>query len=200
MSQSHIGSALLKNGRSNFSLEIIEYCDKEKCLERERYYLKKLKPEYNIAQDTTAPMLGRNHSDETIRKISDSIKGTKRSDETKKIMSRIFKEYYKNNPKNQVTEETRKKMSDAKIGKDNAMFGKNHSDETRNKILSSQPNSIKLEVFDKENNKTTTYVSIRAASKALNLPNFNIIINYIKNNQVKPYKGRYIFAYKKKEN
>jgi hypothetical protein len=34
---------------------------------------------------------------------------------------------------------------------------------------------------------------MREAGRALNLPNFNIIRNYIKNNQVKPYKGVYIF-------
>jgi len=34
---------------------------------------------------------------------------------------------------------------------------------------------------------------MREAARALNLPNFNIIRNYIKNNQQKPYKGKYIF-------
>jgi len=40
-SQSHLCSAILKHGRSNFSLEIIEYCEPDKCLEREGFYLKK---------------------------------------------------------------------------------------------------------------------------------------------------------------
>jgi len=31
------------------------------------------------------------------------------------------------------------------------------------------------------------------AARALNLPNFNIISNYIKNNKKKPYKGIYTF-------
>jgi len=43
-----INSALLKYGYSNFSLEILEYCDKEEVLKREQYYLDSLKPEYNI--------------------------------------------------------------------------------------------------------------------------------------------------------
>ena len=77
MSKSHICSALLKDGRSNFSVEILEYCEPDKCLEREDYYLKLEKPEYNIAQDPTAPMLGRNHSDDTKRKISDKKKRNK---------------------------------------------------------------------------------------------------------------------------
>jgi hypothetical protein len=53
--------------------------------------------------------------------------------------------------------------------------------------------SQKIEVVDKENNQTTTYDSISEAARALNLPNFQAIANYIKNNQTKPYKGRYTF-------
>jgi len=35
----YICRALFKHGYSNFSLTIIEYCDKEKCIEREKYYI-----------------------------------------------------------------------------------------------------------------------------------------------------------------
>src|SRR5437588_7973069 len=45
---SHIYRALLKNGYSNFSLTILEYCEPEKCIEREDYYLCSLPHEYNI--------------------------------------------------------------------------------------------------------------------------------------------------------
>ena len=40
--------ALLKYGYSNFSLEIIEYCEPNLLMEREQYYIGILKPEYNI--------------------------------------------------------------------------------------------------------------------------------------------------------
>ncbi len=85
--------ALLKYGYSNFSLTILEYCEAPKCLEREDYYTKKLNSEYNIAKKPGAPMFGRNHSDETIQKISDALKGhtVNFSEETKKIMSDIKK-------------------------------------------------------------------------------------------------------------
>jgi len=36
--KSIIYNSLLKNGYSNFSLEIIEYCDKESCIERENFF------------------------------------------------------------------------------------------------------------------------------------------------------------------
>ena len=39
--------ALLKNGYSNFSLEILEYCSPENAISREQYYIDLLKPDYN---------------------------------------------------------------------------------------------------------------------------------------------------------
>ena len=50
-----------------------------------------------------------------------------------------------------------------------------------------------IEVTDSELNITTLYNSFNEAARALNLPSYRIIANYIKNNQTKPYKGRYIF-------
>ena len=43
-----IYKALLKNGYSNFTLEILEYCDLADLIKREQYYIDLLKPEYNI--------------------------------------------------------------------------------------------------------------------------------------------------------
>jgi group I intron endonuclease len=66
--------ALLKHGYPNFSLTILEYCEPDKCLTREKHYWDLLYPEYNITKDPTAPMSGRNHSPESIKKISDTHK------------------------------------------------------------------------------------------------------------------------------
>lgn len=53
--RSMINSALLKYGYSNFTLEILEYCDSSEAVPyhcstrgREQYYLDLFKPEYNI--------------------------------------------------------------------------------------------------------------------------------------------------------
>jgi hypothetical protein len=48
--------------------EILEYCELEKCLEREYYYFLLLNPEYNTAKEPDAPMSGRIHSDESLRR------------------------------------------------------------------------------------------------------------------------------------
>ena len=63
-----IHKALLKNGYSNFSLEILEYCSLQNILEREQYYIDNLEPEYNILKLVNSS-LGFKHSDETKEKL-----------------------------------------------------------------------------------------------------------------------------------
>jgi hypothetical protein len=67
-----IERALLKHGFSNFSLEILEYCDIKEALNREQYYLDNLKPEYNIVE-TAGSTLGYKHTPESLKKMRDFI-------------------------------------------------------------------------------------------------------------------------------
>ena len=83
-------------------------------------------------------------------------------------------------------DDTRQKISDA-------MTGENHPNYGKKKYKGSGRASQAIEVFDNKNNITTSYDSMSEAVRALNLPNHMIIYNYIKNNQQKPYKGRYTF-------
>jgi hypothetical protein len=83
---------LLKNGYSNFKLEILEYCKKEDLLIREQYYIDRLKPDYNIL------------------KKADSSLGFKHSEEAKIIMSNLAKGRL-------FSLETRAKISVSRIGK-----------------------------------------------------------------------------------
>jgi hypothetical protein len=83
------------------------------------------------------------------------------------------------------SEENLAKMRVAKKGENNPMFGKKNS--------ASQPNSIKIEVTDLYLNSKTTYNSVREAARALNIDR-KTISNYFKNNQIKPYKKRYVFT------
>jgi group I intron endonuclease len=63
-----IHKALLKYGYSYFSLEILEYCDRDKAVAREQYYLDLLQPDYNVLP-TAGSLLGYRHSKETIAKF-----------------------------------------------------------------------------------------------------------------------------------
>jgi hypothetical protein len=54
-----------------------------------------------------------------------------------------------------------------------------------------RPNQ-KIEVFDNKTNLTTIYESSNEAARALNIRPSRISM-YFRNNQLKPFKGRYIF-------
>jgi len=191
-----IYNALLKNGYSNFTLKILEYCDATQAdlLKREQYYIDKLNPEYNILK-TAGTSLEFKHSDETRVKMSNSrtgeknpMFGLKHSDEIRaKISNSLVGE---RNP------------MFGKIGSQNPRFGKQHSSETRAKISifkagkprpqgagkSPQP----VEVIDIKNNIKNSYDSISATASALGIKSATIS-KYFSNNQKKPYNGQYIF-------
>ena len=108
-SSSIISRALIKYGYSNFSLEILEYCDVSILLEREQYYIDHLKPNYNIA------------------KIAGSTLGIPRTEE--------FKENLRQIRKGKVhTEETKLLMSMNRSGVNNPMYGKKHSEQSKDLI------------------------------------------------------------------
>lgn len=60
-----IHRALLKYGYSNFSLHILEYCNKEDLIAREQYYLDLYKPEYNVLK-VAGSSFGWKQSEESI--------------------------------------------------------------------------------------------------------------------------------------
>jgi group I intron endonuclease len=157
--------ALLKYGYHKFSLEILEYCKEKDTLIRERHYFYLLSPKYNISLDPTATFLGRTHSDETRKQMSDTHTGSKHSDETRQKMS-----------------ETRKKMDNS-----------GHFKTGHKKVEGSGRASQEIEVIDLEEKTTITYNSMGEAARALDLPRHNTISKYILRNQTKPYKDRYIF-------
>lgn len=78
-----IHNALLKYGHGNFSLEILEYCDRENSISREQFYFDLLKPQYNILEKAGSS-LGFKHSDITLNKFRNERKA---SEETKKNLS-----------------------------------------------------------------------------------------------------------------
>ena len=113
-SNPHLQNAWQKYGEENFEFEIICSCLNDKTLEFEQFFLDARHPEYNVAKDAKAPMLGRHHTEEARKKNSEAHKGTKNpsygrhpSAETKRKMSEANK-----NP----SEETRRKISEAKRG------------------------------------------------------------------------------------
>jgi len=101
-------------------------------------------------------------------------------------------------------------MSDAKKGENHPMYGKNHTEKTKqimsdakkgnnNGFKKGEPRvegagspSQAIEVVDIKNNTTTNYDSISEAARALNI-NKSVINLYFIRNQQKSYKGIYTF-------
>ena len=141
-SKSNINSAILKYGYNNFSLSILEYIDinnlskaklNKLLLEREQHYLdlifSEAKPNtYNILRIAGNPS-GNKHSEESIIKISEAMKGKFKGEKNP-----MFGKSH--------SEETKALMSEARSGENHPMFGKTHSDEARIKM------SKKVFVYD----------------------------------------------------
>lgn len=110
-------NALLKNGYSNFSLEILEYCDKNNAIQREQYYIDTFKPEYNILQ-TAGSSLGFKHSEETLkyfkeeRKLSEQAKEKLSNAASSRVLSELEKKKLSDVRKGiKLSNETKDKLS-----------------------------------------------------------------------------------------
>jgi group I intron endonuclease len=114
-----------KYGADCFEFSVIEYCEKDKLIEREQFFIDIFCPTYNILP-TAGSCLGMKHSDEAKKKNALAHMGNSyavlymRSDEARKKFSAIHKGKI-------VSEETRKKIS---------LAHKGHiaSDETKEKM------------------------------------------------------------------
>lgn len=161
---SFLNNSLLKYGYSNFSIDILEYCESSLCISREQYYLDLLKPEYNICP------------------IAGSRLGSKQSEETKaKIRA--------NNLGKRHTPEIRQKIGlSIKLSVKDNFRSKTVTNETRLKI-SSRCNGINIKAYDKSNNLVNQYSSIKNAAKHLGVSDRTIANNL---NTGKSYDG-YIY-------
>ena len=99
-----------KHNKDSFVFEVLLYCDPENCLWYEQMFLDYFQPEYNIALDAKAPMLGRTHSVASRYKMSQSRRGTQTG---------VDNPMY------------------GKTGDQHPYFGRRHSDESKQKMRAS---------------------------------------------------------------
>lgn len=164
-----INNALAKYGYSQFSLYIIDVCDKDKILEREQYFMDTLQPEYNIL------------------KIAGSSRGFKHSDKTLKW----FKE------ERLVSEDTRQKLSraaskriltlDEKNKLSLSSMGKVMPLATRLKISDSSNvlRGVTINVHDAESHTSKQFPSLTAAAQDIKVSRTAIKKALIKGNAIK---------------
>ena len=115
----HLQNAWNKHGADCFEFTALEYCKKERLIEREQFYIDSENPSYNICQ-TAGSTLGIKLTEQTKRKLSEARKGrtapnkgVPMSEEQKRKLSEAFKG--ENNPNfgKHLTEERKRKMSEA---------------------------------------------------------------------------------------
>ncbi len=151
-SNMYIYKAILKYGYSNFSLDILEYCEPNLLIAREQYYLDTLKPEYNIL------------------KIAHSFLGFKHSLKTRAIMS--INNTGVNHPlygKNS-TYETRIKIGKAlRYNSTIDIIPNMYTNESKLNPLLLNYSRLKVKVFDQSNNVVNEFPSMRNAALYLNV-------------------------------
>ena len=190
-----ISRAINKYGYSNFSLEILEYCEIPLLFEREQYYLDILNPAYNIL------------------KIAGSSKGFKQSLETKLKISNALRGKYTgiNSPiyGKSHTSERKKLLSLSTSGEKNHFFGKNHSLKSKNlmrlsaigrkkseevKLTISKKLGTPINVFEIQENGEDKligkFTSYRKVASFLNISKTTVIA-YTESRKV--FKGKYKF-------
>jgi group I intron endonuclease len=137
--QTRLHRSFKKYGVSSHTFEVIEHCNFSELNERERYW----QDFYNvlskngmncILQETDS--LPKVYTKETLTKISGKnhwFYGKNHSDESKKKMSQAAK-------RRVVSDETRQKLSSIRQGSGNQFYGKTHSDDSKQKMSQSAKN------------------------------------------------------------
>ena len=206
--KSKIYRSLVKNGYSNFSLEILEYCEKSESINREQYYIDLCEPEYNILK-IAGSRLNSKHLEETIAKIWTDERKAKRLQHLKNLhASEAHKEHLKKLVAiNNSPEQTVRKIERLKIINSNPELQAkrleqlniyNYSPEHREHLTKlHERRSFKVEIFDCLNNKTTVYNSVRAAAGEIGCA-AQTIHNAIKNLEEKGVPGLIKKRYKAK--
>lgn len=135
-------NAFVKYGAKSLSFEVIEFVDdKDKLIEREQHYIDFFKPYkkkigYNISPTAGSTLgvpawnKGITHSDATKEKLRLANVGKKIPKEVveKCKATKLLR------GTNRHTEESKRKISQGRIGADNPFFGKKHSDDARKRI------------------------------------------------------------------
>lgn len=114
----YLQSAWNKYGEENFSFIVLEYCEREKLIEREQFWIDwnnccDREVGYNLAPKAGS-LLGFKPTPETLAKLSAIRKGKPRSEAAKAAIKAGWEKRKAAGP---VSEETRAKMSKAQTGK-----------------------------------------------------------------------------------
>lgn len=213
-----INVALLKYGYHNFSLTILEICDIENLMSREKHFFEIYSPEYNILKTPGSPSRGSGwkHSEATVENMRAAA--LKRSPETLAKMSasqsmKIQVEVTDIETNTSTTYHAIKAAARALgidkryiehyifLNQDKPVLGKytfkfldteGLVQTTSSTAVKVQKTSKMVEVTNVETKEVRIYPSIGAAARALGYRQPSISL-YLKENRTNPFKGMYLF-------
>jgi len=156
-----IYKALQKYGYSNFSLEILEYCEPDQAILKEQKYIDLLKPGYNI-NPTAGSSLGYKHSSETMEKLRNRDYSFIHNEETRLKLSVTA-------TGRELSEETKAKISAARRGIKLSV-------ETRAKLSAATAavHGVAVEVTNIKTGDTVQYSTMTEAGVALGVSRTSI--------------------------
>lgn len=213
--------SLLKYGYQNFSFTILEFCNIDNLISREKHFFDIYSPEYNILKTPGSPDRGKGwtHSEATIEKIRIAVnKRTKlpeflakmSTDQSSGIKVEVTDVETQTSTTYHAIWAAAHALSIDKryiehyiyLNQDKPVLNKytfkliNSNGENFNSFNDSsikiQKTSKKIEVTNVQIKKVTLCSSIGAAARALGYHQASISL-YLKQNRTKPFKGLYLF-------
>lgn len=213
--------ALLKYGYHNFTFTILEICDINSLMSREKHFFEVYSPEYNILKTPGSPDRGSGwkHSEAAIENMRIAASKTFKSPEfltklSKSQSSGIEVEVIDLETNTTTTYHAIRAAARALdldkryiehyiyLKQNKPVFGRytfklvNLNEESTNLVKVNetrvQKASMKVEVTNVDTKEITTYSSISAAARALGYRQPSLSL-YIKENRSKPFKGKYLF-------
>jgi len=181
--------SILRNGYSNFSLTILEYCEIKDCINREQFYIDVLKPSMNILQ-MAGSSLGFKHSEKTKALISLANSGINHPLYGKKHLAETLAKMSESHKGKTISAETKALLSKALSGDNHPRYGKVHSAETVAKISAARGGGI-IFVYDSKGSLHNTFTSAREAGIYFNCTH-STILKYCINGLM--FKGQWILS------
>lgn len=220
-----INHSLLKHGYHNFNLTVLEFCNIDSLVSREKHYFDVYSPEYNILKTPGSPDRGKGwtHSEATVEKIRLAANKRAESPEYLAKMSTDQTSVMKVEVTDVETQTTttyhairaaaRALSIDKRyiehyiyLNQDRPVLDKytfklircdgENLNPFNDPSIKVQKTSKKIEVTNVETKEVTLYPSIGAAARALGYRQPSISL-YLKENRTKPFKGLYLFKWTK---
>jgi group I intron endonuclease len=146
--------ALLKYGQENFALLVVEYVYIENLSVRETYYITQFLPYYNVLKEGYSS-LGYKHTEITKKMLRELALNRKHSDKTKALISKAL------------------------VGSNNPFFNKNHSTESKLRIIEAK-SAYPVYIYNSFKILLVICPSVKTLAKLINA-NHKTIVSFLKN-------------------